>query len=673
MTDARGHVPDSVFPFVRDGVHILPVLHERIEYADLVRLAMAELEPDAVAVEVPSSLETRWIQGVDRLPAASVLLYETGAGQTIYLPIQPADPMVEAARAARERGVGVCCADLDVDGYADYRDPVPDAYALLRLGVASVLEAFRQLNRPRDRGDRPREACMAYHARRLRSAGAERVLLVCGMHHADGVARQLERDQGIPLTPPVRKNVRLVHLHPQSLAEVWSELPFYVAAYEARRRGWPAEPEHETPEPAGRSYGPFRVLSGGRGDDPQRMRDAVARAARQGTARTSTWPASGRAELPGPVDRLRLQWSLVRESERALAASSPDEEVQAWQRRLLARYTRNLALASGRLVVDLFDLLAAARGCVSENFAWELHRLAVAYPPQGETARDLATARIRADELYDGVRRLRLFRRIRRPKRPDWRRLFRRGRRSERWAGEWLEGFDVNAICSYPPEDILVEDFGRYLRGRGKSVLSEEQARTVPFTTSVLDGIDVRETIRNWHEGRIMVRELGRAPGEVGSVIVIFDDESPRDEPRYPYLQTWHGEHDQESDMAFYCTDPAQGIVGPGICRTTYGGFLLSHPPRRMADVWTDPDYRMAESKAEVLLLAGIDYTTEPMVVYVAARPPRSILFQLAARMDLKIVYLPLGSLSPATLKRIRVMHILSGQDKRGLARDYIW
>ena len=125
--------------------------------------------------------------------------------------------------------------------------------------------------------------------------------------------------------------------------------------------------------------------------------------------------------------------------------------------------------------------------------------------------------------------------------------------------------------------------------------------------------------------------------------------------------------------MAFYCTDPAQGIVGPGMCRTTYGGFLLSYPPLRMANVWTDADYRMAETKAEVLLLAGLDYTTESMVVYVGARPPRSILFQLAARLGLKIVYLPLGSLSPATLKRIRVMHILSGHDKREIAENYIW
>lgn len=125
--------------------------------------------------------------------------------------------------------------------------------------------------------------------------------------------------------------------------------------------------------------------------------------------------------------------------------------------------------------------------------------------------------------------------------------------------------------------------------------------------------------------------------------------------------------------MAFFSTDPVQGIVGPGICRVVYGGLVLSYPPGRMADVWTDPDYAVAESKAEVLLLAALDYTTGPIVVHVAARPPRSLLRQSAARVGLKILHLPLGTLSPSTLKRIRVMHILNGHDKRKIAKDYIW
>ncbi len=51
----------------------------------------------------------------------------------------------------------------------------------------------------------------------------------------------------------------------------------------------------------------------------------------------------------------------------------------------------------------------------------------------------------------------------------------------------------------------------------------------------------------------------------------------------------------------------------------------MSLPPRRMFDVWGDPDYDAAESKSERLLLAALDYSLERLVVYVAARPPRSI------------------------------------------------
>lgn len=125
--------------------------------------------------------------------------------------------------------------------------------------------------------------------------------------------------------------------------------------------------------------------------------------------------------------------------------------------------------------------------------------------------------------------------------------------------------------------------------------------------------------------------------------------------------------------MAFYATDPAENVVGPGICRCEYGGFLLSYPPRRMFDVWRDPDYRFAATRSEVLLMAALDYSKENNVVYVADRPPRGIYKQVAARLDRRIVYIPLASLSPLKLKRIRVLHILAGKDKRGIARDYIW
>ena len=115
----------------------------------------------------------------------------------------------------------------------------------------------------------------------------------------------------------------------------------------------------------------------------------------------------------------------------------------------------------------------------------------------------------------------------------------------------------------------------------------------------------------------------GQFAGSVGGLVVIFDDDDRDD--RYTYLATWQGEHQNESDMAFYATDPSAHVVGPGIGRSEYGGFLMSLPARRMFDVWRDPDYEMAESKPERLLLAGLDYSVQKFVVYVAAKPPRTI------------------------------------------------
>jgi len=174
-----------------------------------------------------------------------------------------------------------------------------------------------------------------------------------------------------------------------------------------------------------------------------------------------------------------------------------------------------------------------------------------------------------------------------------------------------------------------------------------------------------------WHEGRVYVRERGRAPGAAGAVVVIFD--ADRTTGEYPYLMTWIGEHEQESDMAFYATDPAQQIVGPGITRATYGGFMLSYPPGRLFDVWHDPDYREARSKPEVLLMSAVDYSREKLIVHVATTPPSPRLHRYAAQQTKRIVHIPIGSLSPMTIRDLRVLHILAGRDKREIAADYIW
>jgi len=97
-------------------IHALPVLHYRMEFAHLVREAVAALKPDGIALELPATLETPFLRGVRRLPELSVLSYPSGE-QTTYLIIEPADPLVEGARLALELGIPLHLVDADLDAY----------------------------------------------------------------------------------------------------------------------------------------------------------------------------------------------------------------------------------------------------------------------------------------------------------------------------------------------------------------------------------------------------------------------------------------------------------------------------------------------------------------------------------------------------------------------------
>jgi hypothetical protein len=642
---------------VRERLRLFPVVHYRMEFASAVRSELRARRPAVVAVELPATLEDAFRRAVARLPRLSVVLYPV-KGERVYLPVEVTDPLVEALRTAGELGARTAFVEPDLGAEPAYRQLHPDPYAASRIGLAAYVEACRNRRQALAFEDRRRAAGIAHALTGLLAETDGEVIAVIGLPLLDAVLEALARPQAQPLSVPHREGVSVMHLHPESLAEVLTEMPFLQAVYERRRAGLPPEPP-PAPTRTTRDYGPFRVVGGAGAEQTQTVAAAVDRVARR--------VAPAGAEL----DRQRVLLRLFAEAERRYRETT-GERLQAWQRRTFGRYARNLALTSGQLLADLYDLTVAARGVADDNLAYELWELGAAYPAQEEKA-EIAVARISGESIWDGLRRLRLRRRLHRPKirvKPHGL----RGRQKEERPGAWLEAFDGRGLCSYPPEDIVVEGYGQYLRKKGRSVLAEERSRVEPFTTSLLDGVDVRETIRNWHLAaggpRIFVREAGRVAGDVGSVVVVFDED--RDE-RYPYRMTWLGEHEQESDMAFYSTDPLQAVVGPGIMRAEYGGFLLSYPPRRMADVWSDPDYELALTKAETLLLAGLDYSLEKTVVYVAARPPRSFLKTVADRWRRRVLYIPLGQLSPVTLRKIRVVHILDGHDKRETAKQYVW
>jgi len=71
--------------------------------------------------------------------------------------------------------------------------------------------------------------------------------------------------------------------------------------------------------------------------------------------------------------------------------------------------------------------------------------------------------------------------------------------------------------------------------------------------------------------------------------------------------------------------------------------------------------------------MAALDYSVQRMVVYVAAKPPRSIFRSIAAHLNRQIVFIPIGALSPTKLKKLRVVHVLDSYDRRKEAKDHLW
>ena len=595
----------------------LPVVPGRLEFAVEARRRILRERPEVVALELPATLEDLYLKAVARLPQISVIFYndteyhrDPEANTAIYVPVEPADPFVEAIRTAQEIGAQIVFADPDSTERPHLADTYPDTFALSSIPLESYVEAYRVYPQPRtDETARFAEAI----AWKLQGADPfARVMVVVSLNLLDPVLDAMEQPQSEPKRRR-REELQLVNPHPDCLGEVTLEYPFLQERYEQ-----------------------FRL--------------------------TIDAPVAGSV-----ADRRHTQMALFKESEKSYELNT-GEKMHSWQRRLLARYSRNLAIIHQDLTASLYDLTIAARSIVDENYGWEVWETASRYSAQ-LTATDIETVNISGDEVWLNTKRLRLRRRLPSTKR----RLGNMGlkrRKKEKIPGEWASELNGASICSYPPEDIVIEEFGRFLKKKGKSKLSEERATVEPFTASLLDGIDLRETIRNWHDNKIFVRNLHKIHGEVGSVIVIFDDDR---DGRYNYMTTWLGEHQNESDMAFYSTYPFDKMVGPGIGRAEYGGFLMSLPARRMYDVWADPDYDFAETKAERLLLAGMDYSIQKFVVYVAAKPPRSVFRSIAARFDRTVVYIPIGQLSPVTMKKLRVVHVLDGYDKRETAKEYIW
>jgi hypothetical protein len=605
--------PESAItdPFNLGNIRLVPVLHGHMQFALEVRRQFADCRPDAIAVELPETIEPKVFKAVKRLPFLSLIEYPLDDERMLLL-IEPTDPFIEALRLADENDLTAACVDRDADEFVAVRQSFPDPVVSERIGyrdyTLAYYKEYENEQAPQLRQDVMREMTMAYHVRRL-AENHRQVLFVFGLSHWHGLLEQLRHNQARPLGHVARTNVMLSHLGRRASREVLSEPPFLSSAYERWR---------------------------------QNQKDA---------------PAPLRLQENANL----LEKAFVNYHKETGATIGPSS------RRNLFRFARNYSFLEGSFAPELWHLVIAARGIGDDNLAWDVFDLGTTYDWQTDQP-GLAVANPSLDEFMKGSRRIQFHRKLLKRRRMLRSVKPRPDKQPEKWKKRW----QGESICSHPPEDFLIDSYGDFIKKKAVQLIAAGNRRTEPFSSSMLDGIDIRETLRNWHERQIYVFENRRSAGQAGAVVIIFDYDE-KGEQRFPYRMTWLGEPHDQSDLAFYSTPPGEDMVGPSISRCEYGGLLLSYPTMRLWDIWNDPYFAGARSKAERLLLAGLYYCEKRIVAYVAPRPPAPRMYDLAGRFGRKLLYIPLGSLSPLALNQIRTFHMLDGHFVRNWAKEYIF
>jgi hypothetical protein len=623
----------SADDFLRIGsrVRALPIIHGSGDYAIRVREELLARPFDCLAVPLPPSFQEDVEAAIERLPGISVVAQldadpDDAAVGFSYVPIDPCQGVIAGLRAALGERIAREFIDIETPRFEGQYGVFPDPYALKQVSpegfAAAVLPAI-----PTPEPESQQAQRIVGMAARLRELEGryKSILLVCSLLDwpwiRDAYQRQLEPVEAEPFFAPMQS----FDVDPQTLLFVLGELPFLTGLYERGRR-------ELTP-------------------DDNLSVDGVKEMVLEARDRL-------RKKLPKVAQRVTPQMLSI-----------------------YFRYVRNLSLLERRLTPDLYSLVVAAKQTAGDDFALMLAETARDYPyatmndeepsfPSSSGDSDSSKLRMGIDRAeVPGWGVARMVSRL--PGQAlTWRNCELRPRPQERDRKLWKQRWNPFGMCSWPPEDDRIESFHRHVRDQARAVLGADLARSEKFTTSVMDGIDIRETLRNWHTGDLYVKVIPPARGSIEVVVFLFD--VPADPQVYTNRATWYAEHVEESTLAFYATDHMKNLIGPGIAQADYGGALFLFPPRPIPDLWTDPRLDFTDTLEERLLAGAFLHSHERHVAVVSPKPPLASWRRLARRFGRKIVHLPLKRFGGQLIERLRRFHVLNGKEVRSYAADFI-
>ncbi|MBL8888836.1 MAG: hypothetical protein JNL67_02580 [Planctomycetaceae bacterium] len=592
----------------------------------------------------------------DALPAEESDDWEVDLNAS-YVPIDPCQPTIAAIRTAIGEHIPRFFIDLETNRYEAYQQQSADPYCLKRVSIERFAAAMLpHIERPTNPQRIARIRYMAYQLRQL-SIDFKNILLVCDFHDWPWIREAYFQPDPNPPQNEWTETPKVYGVRLRSLYFLFGELPFTTALYEHARMTL--------------------------GDDSELSIDGV--------------------------KRLLLTARAV--YQRRLGTSA--RKITPLLLRQCLQYIRNLTLMERRLTPDLIHIVQAAQQIAGDTYAYYVLNTAKRYVPDrmdrleagvatkeyseyddpepnasdsaSDDSRDpsansgtnqdskeplplvkmgLGQLELPTDEIVGAVNRLSgvplVWRHLElRPHRP-------RPKDQKRWLERWDPGYQ----CSYPPEDARIEQFRSAVFSRAKQIMGADAVKSEKFTSSVMDGIDIRETLRHWYDGDLYVKINPQIRSGMDAAVMLFD--TPADPRDYTWRTTWFAEHGNESTLAFYATDFKKNPVGPGICSATYGGAMFLFPPRRIPEIWREPMFDFTTTLEERLIAAACRFATQRHVAILSPLAPGYSWKRIAKLYGKRLVHVPLGQYSDSTVQQLRLVHVLNGMEVRSYASSFI-
>jgi len=626
---------------------LIPVVHGSGAYASALRKELLTRPFDALAVPLPASFATDVIRGVKRLPNLSAVVrlraqedrfdelddsHETTDLRGTYVPIDPCQAVIAAIRFALGERKPIVWIDSEGDQIENHSPVFADCYAIRHTTLERFCAAMLPAIPPPDAGLGggnliERIDTMAEKILAMRNSYRS-IVALCPLEAWPWLREAIQKKMAEDASDSLERSsdeesqdefyeTDLYAIDPRSYLFALGELPFITGLVELARQDFQ--------------------------DDDQ----IVAQGLKElfVTARSSY-----RQELAGRARQIT-----------PLLISQ------------CLKYVRNQTLLERRMTPSFYTLAKSAQQMMGDTYTMHLVNAAIEYPlddPIANGSDGLETMRlgIGVGDL-PGWGRAKLISRLPGPP-MQWHSLELKRRVEKKDQRRWESRWNPYMQCSWPEEDTQIESFRNRVAERARQILGADLARIEKFTTSIMDGLDLRETLRHWYDGSLYVKVNPPSIGQVNVTVMIFD---PEPDPReYSWRATWFSEHPEESTLAFYATPFNKQMIGPGIAMATYGGSMFIYPPRPILDIWKDSRLDFTDTLEQRLVAAACMHSESRHVALLSPTPPGYALKKIAKRYSRKLVHVPLSHFSDSAVQQLRIFHVLNGKHVRSYAADFI-